>query len=680
MAALRDAMMFSSRVLALSGAVGLAACASMSRPPPASAQAAANPLPTAPPTAQETPEPTAPAVDGGATADPGGDADFAAARASFESGDRPAARAALERFLAVHPQHAARSQATVMLARLALADGDPETAERELAPVVKEEDAAQASAGAGTSIAVPAPRRAPSAARYYLGLAELRLGRAKDAKGLLTPFLPSPDSALAREGDERLLELRGALAEAASQLGEATTALELWDAYARGARDTEKLYARMRAADAAGKLTGEAAWRAYAGAPAGGLGRAVLGPKAAAYLRSQGDANGAVAIEGEVTKARKAAGFEEAVGQTGPGDPSRLGLLAPLSGKLEIIGEATLRAAMLATGAPGAGPSSVASIALRDSAGDPERAAVGAAELAKGEAVIGALTAANARTNAAAVAAATRAGLPLTVLDDKAPGPTSTAFQMLHAPEARAHALARQALALGVRQFALLGPDNALGKRLREAFREEIQAGGGRITSEATYLQGATSFGPALGALKRTPPEAVFVADGAEKLELVAPALAFADLWATPWAQMRGAKRDKKPKTKGVLLLSTAHELSPKLLQNAGRYVQGALLCPGFYASETDARAQAFVTAYRSAYGQDPHAAEAYAYDAMALFRVATERGATTRGQVLATLGGRPGTVLMQGLTGNVTFGPDHARSDAPVVYVVDGEAIRAVR
>jgi len=141
-----------------------------------------------------------------------------------------------------------------------------------------------------------------------------------------------------------------------------------------------------------------------------------------------------------------------------------------------------------------------------------------------------------------------------------------------------------------------------------------------------------------------------------------------------------GPKGEKNQKARGVLLLSPAQELSSKLLQNAGRYVQGALLCPGFYASESDARAQAFVIAYREAFGQDPHATEAYAYDAMALFRVATERGAKTRAQVLQALGGKPGAVLMQGLTGNVTFGPDHARSDAPLVYVVEGDSIRPSR
>jgi len=515
----------SSRLLALAAALGLAACASFSRPPSASAQSAVeNPLPQAPPTARESSEVPPSSFDGGAPLDPGGDADFAAARALFDANDRLHARATLETFLAVHPRHPARAQATLMLGRLALADGDAEAASLRLAPLVREEDAASThGATPDGGIAVPSVSKFPSSARYYLGLAELRLGHAKQARALLTPFLPTPGSALSRDGDEMLVELRGALAEAAALTGDGVLAIELWDAYVRGARDHERIYARGRANEVAGKLSGEAAWRAYAAAPSGGLGRAVLGRKAAAYLRGQGDTRGAMAIDADTVQARRAAGFEEAEVHAGPGDPSRLGLVAPLSGKLEIIGDATLRAAMLATGAPGAGASSVAELSLRDSAGEADRAAAGVMDLARAEAVIAAVTAANAKANAAAVAAAGRWGLPLAVLDDKAPGASSTAFQMLHAPEARARALARQALLLGARQFGVLGPDSAVGKRVRDAFRDEIQAGGGRITSESTYLAGATSFGASIAALKRTTPEAVFVADGADKLELVAP-------------------------------------------------------------------------------------------------------------------------------------------------------------
>jgi branched-chain amino acid transport system substrate-binding protein len=237
--------------------------------------------------------------------------------------------------------------------------------------------------------------------------------------------------------------------------------------------------------------------------------------------------------------------------------------------------------------------------------------------------------------------------------------------------------LARRALRLGARDVAILGPDSAFGKRMREAFRRELLAGGGRVTGEATYVAGATSFVSAVAAIKKVPPQAIFVADSADRLELIAPALAVADLWPQPWGKPRPPAEPGKPRVRNVLLLSTANDLSPRLLQNAGRYVQGALLAPGFFADDADQRSRAFVEAFRAAYGQDPHATEAYAYDGVTILRAATGRGgARTRTDLLKALAS--GT--FEGLTGNIQFGADHARVDAPLVYVVDGDEIKSAR
>ena len=61
-----------------------------------------------------------------------------------------------------------------MLARLALLRGDAVAAKRQLDPLV----AAPPDAGTGSS------------ARYYLGIAEVRLGQSARGRELLLPFLP----------------------------------------------------------------------------------------------------------------------------------------------------------------------------------------------------------------------------------------------------------------------------------------------------------------------------------------------------------------------------------------------------------------------------------------------------------------------------------------------------------
>jgi len=618
------------------------------------------PPPLAPaPGAPAAVPPQPPAVAG--PADPGGDADFADAKARFEGGADPAAaRATLEAFVEHHPQHPARPAADLMLARLALLRGDAATAAPLLEPLAS---------------TPPEAGVAPSA-RYYLGLAETRLGHFAHARELLLPFLPPAGAA--GPGDDALVELRGALALATAGAGDAPAAIELWDAFARGGREAEKAYARTKVTELAGGLSSDAALQAFRSAPEKGLARALLGPAAAATLRGRGDTSGASEIEAESLSARRATGIEMPADRGGSGgDPSRVGLELALSGKFQPVGEAALRAAMLATGAPGA-PN--LHLVVRDAAGDVERAARGIGDLAREQAVIGIVAAVNPRlfqgeAGAAALAPAADEGVPTLTLEDTPPGAGSASFQLVHPASGRAAALAQAALKLGARDFAVIGPDTAAGTALRRAFKSAVAAGGGRVGADVSYPPGSTSFGVQVAAIKKAQPQVVFVADGSDRLELIAPALAAADLWPAPWGAPRQAGAPGKPKPRNVLLLSTAADLSPRLLQSAGRYVQGALLAPGFYAGADDPRAAAFVQAYRSTYGQDPHVTEAYAYDGVNAIRTAVAGGARTRGDLTRALS----SGSFDGLTGALRFGPDHGRADPPRLYVVQGDDIKLV-
>jgi branched-chain amino acid transport system substrate-binding protein len=593
--------------------------------------------------------------------DPGADADFRDAKSRFDAGDREAARVALELFEAHHPQHPALPAAELMLARLALLRGDAAAARALLAPLT----------------ATPPDPGTGSSARYYLGLAEIRLAHFAQGRELLLPFLPPAGTSA--PGDEALVELRGALAEATAGVGELAPALELWDAYARGGREPEKAYALERAAEIVGKLPPEVAAQAFRASPENGLARAVLGIRAASYLRAQGDAAGAATVESESAAARRAVGIEPSGDRDrGPsaGDPGRLGLAIALSGKFQPVGEAALRAALIATGAPGAPAGKGMEIFLRDTGAGPERASRGVSELARDESVIGILAASDQASLAAAAASTGENQVPTLQLDDGPAGWSTPTFQLVHTPSARAAALARAALKLGAREFALIGPDSEAGQSLRRAFKSEVLRGDGRVAADVGYPPGSTSFTAVAAAIKKTRAQAVFIADGADRIELIAPALAAADLWAAPWGKRPPAASPGRPHLRNVLLLSTANGLSPRLLQSAGRYVQGALLSPGFFADPDDPRGRAFVDAYQAAYGRDPHATEAYAFDGVNVFRTVTGAGAHNRAEVLKAL--YDGT--FEGLTGSLRFGPDHARADEPRIYAVDGDRISVSR
>jgi hypothetical protein len=343
----------------------------------------------------------------------GAEADFVNAKSRFDQGDEVGARAALDDFSARHADDPMRPSADVLRARLALVRGEPAAAKGLLEPLSGE--------AAPTPTPPPATPTPPpgsdeaaraagvaASARYFLGLAELRLGNARRARELLLPYLAKvPKSS---GGEDSAVELYGALAEATAGSGDAAGAIALWDTYFQAAKEHERAFARMRAEQLAAQLSGEASWRAFGAAPQAGLGRAVLGPRAAVYLRGQGDASGATFIDGETAKARHALGFDESGQRVGPGDPTRLGLALPLSGKFQPVGEATLRAAMLAAGSPGdgsgspSGAAAVSQLVVRDTGTDAERAAHGVSELTREEAVIGILGAGERKAGAAALA------------------------------------------------------------------------------------------------------------------------------------------------------------------------------------------------------------------------------------------------------------------------------------
>ena len=201
-------------------------------------------------------------------------------------------------------------------------------------------------------VATPPDPGTASSARYYLGIAEVRLGGHARGRELLLPFLPAAGAA--GPGDEALVELRGALAEATAASGELT----------RGAGAVGRLRARRPGAREgvrarAGGRAGRRTWRPTR-RRAPGARRRRRGWRAPCWARRRprtcarrADRGGAAAIDGETAAARHAMGFDDAQAQAqGSGDAGRLGLAIALTGKFQPVGEAAMRAAMLAVGMP----------------------------------------------------------------------------------------------------------------------------------------------------------------------------------------------------------------------------------------------------------------------------------------------------------------------------------------
>jgi ABC-type branched-subunit amino acid transport system substrate-binding protein len=611
---------------------------------------------------EPTPARSSTAIDAGDQ--PGGDADFRLVAARAANPYQPAARAALEDFLARHPHHHRRPAAVAMLAGVLLLQGDAMAAKR----MIEENDA----------------DFEPMERELFTGIDKGQLHDYGQALSLLKKYVAAdPPLGIAGLPDHDVRRLlRATLAEVLAALGRPGEAVDQLELYAQieSDRPAERAFALRRAEEFAAKVPDAAALEALVGRR-GLFARAVLGKKAVAALRARGDTVNAARLDQETMAVRRQVGLELPLPSNVIANPLRLGLVVPLSGVQARLGEVILRgAALVVSAASLSGSAADFHLLSRDAAAPPERSALGGGTaagilgLAREEKVIGVVSTADAR----AAEMAAREGVPLVLLDERAGPGQTTAFPVIHSAEARAVALARQALALGARRFAILAPDNASGKRLTAAFRRAVEGGGGSITGQLTYPASATNFVNEVTELRRAPFDALFLPDDARRLELLAPALAVADIW--PRSPRLAFSSARSAPTSGAgrrenLLLSTALGVSGKFLHAVGRYVQGAMLCPGFYPTD-DTRSASFVSRFRGLYGSAPTASDAYGYDALFLLRGAVERGAKTRADVVRILASQ----TFEGLTGDIRFGPDQRRIDPPLIYVVEGDGVHALK
>jgi ABC-type branched-subunit amino acid transport system substrate-binding protein len=355
-----------------------------------------------------------------------------------------------------------------------------------------------------------------------------------------------------------------------------------------------------------------------------------------------------------------------------------VGLVVPLSGKGRLVGERALRGALLgahvvqsvqavpAGEAPAASP---IALVVADSGARPDGAAVAVDELAR--AGVAAVVLSPDRAEALTAAAARAASLGLPVLD-LSPDETAAAarFHLLRPNAARAIRLAEHALAAGAKRIAVLHPDSAYGRKMADAFVGAAQAGGAVLVARLGFDEKATTFIAPAKKLAELAPDAVFVPSAAGQLELIAAQLAASGV-------TRGASRRA-----GATLYATADGAGARLLGNAGRYLQGAVLAPVFFPGGDAAQGER-VERYRAAFGEEPSSADALAADAVACAADAIARlppGAmdadSGRRIVQQTIAASPPA---SGFTGALAFAPDGRRAGAPPLIAVDGERVKVV-
>ncbi|MBI3755706.1 MAG: ABC transporter substrate-binding protein [Deltaproteobacteria bacterium] len=332
-----------------------------------------------------------------------------------------------------------------------------------------------------------------------------------------------------------------------------------------------------------------------------------------------------------------------------------------MSGKYAAFGEQALKGVLLAAGVfetKGQDNIQIGNVELvvKDTRDDPALSAKIVEELALSENVVGIIGPLLSVTAMSAAGKAQELKTPIITLSQKE-GLTNTGdyvFRNFLLPSEQAKAVAVYAInKLGYKKFAILYPSSPYGIELANLFKEEVKKNKGEIAAEEQYKEGQTYFGKEITKLfkiKETEKkegrrkikifettvtaDALYMPDYFDTIGLIAPHLAYYNI-------------------KDVKLLGSNGWNSPKLIELAGKYVEGAVFADGFFADSRREAALRFVNNFKSLYNAEPGIIEAQAYDAVKMMMEAIAKGNTGKEDIRASLANLKD---FPGATGNIAF------------------------
>jgi len=322
-----------------------------------------------------------------------------------------------------------------------------------------------------------------------------------------------------------------------------------------------------------------------------------------------------------------------------------VGVLAPLSGRFSVYGEAFLEGARMALDRYNAERFTRFEMSVADTGGEPVGAALAARRLIAEEGASALLGEVLTGSTVAAAVEANAREVPLL-------SPSATAenihtigdwvFQNSISSEAQVLALARFAIyeTLAAR-FAVLYPRQGNGQDLARAFAELVEELGGEMVASVAYEVGMTDFSEPLETIREAQPEVLFLPGEADQLVLIAPQLDYHDIY-------------------GQILGNEAWN-SRRLARLGGRRVEGAVFPSDLLLRDDRERYEEFSRLYEAQHGSAVNPIAARSYLGMSTLLEVLGDGAGHREEIRRQLALRladQGDPLMRRelLAGQVTF------------------------
>jgi len=298
------------------------------------------------------------------------------------------------------------------------------------------------------------------------------------------------------------------------------------------------------------------------------------------------------------------------------GDPNRIGLIAPLSGDLGDFGEEVLLGARLAIADYcGASEASI-SLIVRDSEGDPDLAAEAFVDLAENEKVIAVIGPVLSKSLAGVSSMATEYRMLAFSPSACGAGALSGSrcvFRNCLPLWSQARAMAKFAVKrLHLLRIAVLMPEKQYGTLLADSFITAAEDSGAEVIFIKSYPAGEMDFADRLSGLCELEPEAVFIADYASQVSVIAPQIQYSNIHDAVLLGWDG--------------WHSASALAPVLGQ-----LEGAFFVSGFWLDDETAAANELQDRLLLEHNVDCSPLLAQSYDAASILCEALWRGAFYR-------------------------------------------------
>ncbi len=359
--------------------------------------------------------------------------------------------------------------------------------------------------------------------------------------------------------------------------------------------------------------------------------------------------------------------------------PSNLACVLPLSGGAARYGQEVLKGLQLAFKLYQPQTEGFKSeLVILDSKSDPELTLQTIDRLAQQKdimAVVGPMTS---KVVAAASEKAQQKSLPMINFSQLKDTPTSGRyiFRMFLTPEAQAKTVAEYAVqVLGLTRLAILHPDDAYGRKMRDAFWDRVNRLEAEVVDIQSYPPDTTDFSTQiqnLTGVKKverrveagyTVPvnfDAVFIPDGYNAIAMIAPQFVYHDVTE-------------------IRLLGTSLWHTPRLLSTTSRYIQKSILPVNFYLGSERVETKRFIKAFREENeDQEPGKYAAYGFDAGTLLLTLMDRDLiSTREDLIEALAQ---IIDFPGATGDISFSEEGEFITEPVLLTVIGDEFRLIQ